>query len=429
MSSRVGNLIRKTAKATGETWRYEYTIFDELKRATRHVSADVASPAIFAKSYKYDALGRLRSDTVEDLTAATTGDATVYNYDGQNIVRTYVVPGNAATNEIRDARFYTGSNNTDELLGLALVDETQSAAVRPWARDPQQGVGYYAHTDHQGSVRAITDDTGAVVNQYTYGAYGNTETAVEAIPQRFRYTGREWDKDIALMHYRARIYDPNSGRFLQEDPIGFAAGDLNIYRYVGNNPLNWTDPSGKTAAEKKLVYGVGVTAVLGVAASIAWQQNIDDMANSLSGGSNPYMRDYISSVARSTISSAMRKAMSKAESTVIGNIGASLYMQFAIVAGTISYANEEAHVPPITGPEEWPAGEAPPGEGWEWRGGGEPGSREGAWWRPTPGGVREGESLHDDRTHPAGKPPHITWTDPDGKKSDNFGNGWVSQKP
>ena len=239
-----GNLVRKTDKITGETWRYEYTIFDELKRATRHVSADVASPAIFAKSYQYDAFGRLRSDTVEDLTGASDGDATVYNHDGQNIARTYVIPGNAATNEIRDARFYTHSNNTDELLGLALVDETQSAAVRPWARDPQQGVGYYAHTDHQGSIRAITDDTGAVVNEYTYGAYGNTETSVESIPQRFRYTGREWDNDIALMHYRARAYDPDSGRFLQEDPIWFAAGDYNVYRYVGNNPLNSTDPSG-----------------------------------------------------------------------------------------------------------------------------------------------------------------------------------------
>ena len=267
----MGNLVRKTAKAAGETWRYDYTIFDELKRATRHVSVDVASPAIFAKSYQYDALGRLRSDTVEDLTAATTGDATVYHYDGQNIVRTYVVPGNAATNEIRDARFYTGSNNTDELLGLALVDETQSASVRPWAWDPQQGVGYYAHTDHQGSIRAITDDTGAVVNQYTYGAYGNTETAVEAIPQRFRYTGREWDRDIALMHYRARVYDPDSGRFLQEDPIGLVAmhpnksdvlfdefptdkveqgfavafaSEHNLYRYLSNNSLNYVDPDG-----------------------------------------------------------------------------------------------------------------------------------------------------------------------------------------
>ena len=198
------------------------------------MSADVASSAIFAESYAYDVLGRLRNEVVEGPNGVDDGEATIFNYDGQNIVRSYVVPNNPTTNEIRDARFYTHSNNTDELLGFALVDETQSIVFRPWQRDPQPGVEYYAHSDHQGSVRAITDDTGAVVNQYTYGAYGNTETAVEAIPQRFRYTGREWDKDIALMHYRARVYDPDSGRFLQEDPIWFAAGEYNVYRYVGN---------------------------------------------------------------------------------------------------------------------------------------------------------------------------------------------------
>ncbi len=51
------------------------------------------------------------------------------------------------------------------------------------------------------------------------------------------------------MYFRARTYDPNSGRFLQEDPIGFSAGDLNVYRYVGNNPLNYTDPSGLCAVD------------------------------------------------------------------------------------------------------------------------------------------------------------------------------------
>ena len=48
-----------------------------------------------------------------------------------------------------------------------------------------------------------------------------------------------------LYYYRARYYDPNTGRFASEDPIGFSAGDVNIYRYVFNNPLNFNDPSGE----------------------------------------------------------------------------------------------------------------------------------------------------------------------------------------
>ena len=69
-----------------------------------------------------------------------------------------------------------------------------------------------------------------------------------SLDQPFAYTGREWDAATGLYHYRARAYDAETGRFLQEDPIGFAAGDLNIYRYVLSNPLSYTDPSGLVAA-------------------------------------------------------------------------------------------------------------------------------------------------------------------------------------
>jgi RHS repeat-associated protein len=98
-------------------------------------------------------------------------------------------------------------------------------------------------------VRAITDLGGIVVNAYAYDAYGNAEEAIEGLAQRFRYTGREWDDFAKLYHYRARAYSSPEGRFLQEDPIGFDAGDLNKYRYAGNNPVNWNDPSGKNASQ------------------------------------------------------------------------------------------------------------------------------------------------------------------------------------
>jgi len=61
-------------------------------------------------------------------------------------------------------------------------------------------------------------------------------------------------------------------------------------------------------------------------------------------------------------------------------------------------------------------------DGWDWRGNGDPGSREGAYHNPT-----TGESLHDDRTHPPGRDPHTTYTDPSGTRWDNFGDGWTKQ--
>ena len=57
------------------------------------------------------------------------------------------------------------------------------------------------------------------------------------------FTGREYDSEVGLYYYRARYYKPQIGRFLQTDPIGYYAG-LNLYAYVGNNPLNWIDPYG-----------------------------------------------------------------------------------------------------------------------------------------------------------------------------------------
>jgi len=61
------------------------------------------------------------------------------------------------------------------------------------------------------------------------------------------FTGREWDPETGLYYYRARYYDPKIGRFISEDPIGFAAG-TNFYNYVENNPVRYTDPYGLSPA-------------------------------------------------------------------------------------------------------------------------------------------------------------------------------------
>jgi RHS repeat-associated protein len=61
---------------------------------------------------------------------------------------------------------------------------------------------------------------------------------------RFLYTGREFLKEANLDDYRNRVYSPDLGRFLQTDPIRFDAGDVNLYRYVGNNPVRYVDPLG-----------------------------------------------------------------------------------------------------------------------------------------------------------------------------------------
>ncbi len=89
----------------------------------------------------------------------------------------------------------------------------------------------------------ITDAAGFVVNSYEYDSYGNIESSIEGIANPFTYTGREFDAESGLYFYRARYYDPETGRFISEDPIGFAGG-FNLYRYVRNNPVKNRDPLG-----------------------------------------------------------------------------------------------------------------------------------------------------------------------------------------
>jgi len=93
--------------------------------------------------------------------------------------------------------------------------------------------------DERGSTIATTDSNGAATI-YQYGPYGEPLSWAGA---RFRYTGQIALPEIGLYHYKARVYDPKLGRFLQTDPIG-SKDDLNLYTYVGNDPLDRTDPSG-----------------------------------------------------------------------------------------------------------------------------------------------------------------------------------------
>jgi RHS repeat-associated protein len=98
----------------------------------------------------------------------------------------------------------------------------------------------------------VVDSNGNTTDTITYDSFGNI--ASESSPtngDRFKFTGREWDGEIGQYGYRAREFDPRTGRFDSEDPIGFGGGDGNLYRYVRNAPTNATDPTGLQEGEDK----------------------------------------------------------------------------------------------------------------------------------------------------------------------------------
>ena len=205
-----GNLTRKTFKVSGNHTDYTYDAENRLIRVDEFAFGSSTPGA--TSTYRYDGLGRRIEKVGNGITRR-------YVYDAEDILLEY-----DGTNALQ-AR-YTHGPGIDEPIAMT-----------------RSGSTYFYHQDGLGTVTELTDSTGTTAQSYAYDAYGNIIQQTGTVENPYTYTGREFDSETGLYYYRARSYDPRSGRFLQKDPVGMQGG-LNLYAYAMGNPIKLTDPLG-----------------------------------------------------------------------------------------------------------------------------------------------------------------------------------------
>lgn len=102
---------------------------------------------------------------------------------------------------------------------------------------------YYYHNDHLATPQKLTDSTGTVVWAADYKPFGEATITVSTITNNLRFPGQYFDAETGLNYNFFRDYNPVIGKYISKDPIGLAGG-INLYAYVGNNPVNFRDPYG-----------------------------------------------------------------------------------------------------------------------------------------------------------------------------------------
>ena len=193
----------------GNTY-YEYDCENRLTRVFDQNGDTVAS-------YAYDYLGRRIQKTVY----GSPDVVTKYAYDGDQVIAEYDDSGTLLR------RFIYGPGIDEP---ICMVDAADNGTV------------YYYHLDGLGSVVALSDVNNVIVERYSYSVFGEP-SQVSDVNNPYLFTGRRFDPETRLYHYRARAYAYDIGRFLQTDPIGYADG-INWYTYCGNNPVGLVDPFG-----------------------------------------------------------------------------------------------------------------------------------------------------------------------------------------
>jgi len=189
-------------------------------------------------SFTYDGFNRLA-------TSVTAADTTTYTYNALGERMKKINQNGLST------VFHYGPNG--ELLWEKDQAGNTKAYVwldgRPLARIDNDAQIYYYHVDHLGTPQAMTNSSAAVVWKADYEPFGKATIKVSTIENNLRLPGQYYDRETGLHYNYFRDYDPTTGRYLETDLIELRGG-LNLYSYVGGNPLSFVDPHGLSKLDK-----------------------------------------------------------------------------------------------------------------------------------------------------------------------------------
>ncbi|OAI26506.1 hypothetical protein A1356_11255 [Methylomonas koyamae] len=186
-------------------------------------------------TFVYNDRGRMAQATNNGVTTDY-----LYNAKGERVVKKV---GSVATHYHYDpfGQLIAETNENGAVIREYVYLGTAAlAAIHPSLNG---GAVYFVHSDHLGTPKTLTSESGATVWKASHEPFGNTNTSVNLITFNLGFPGQYFDAETGLNYNYFRDYDPAIGRYLQSDPIGLSGG-LNTYSYVYNSPLNLIDPSG-----------------------------------------------------------------------------------------------------------------------------------------------------------------------------------------
>jgi RHS repeat-associated protein len=267
--------IADQQQSDGDT-QFEYDTNGRLSKKLNPIDGGTA-----IEEYAYSSQGRLLSVIFKQVDQTTNVTTTIKTISYQH---------NALGNRV--AKLIDGSVVEkylwlDKTTLLAIYDQNDNLKQRfeyglghTPVKFTQNSTTYYITSDHLGSPRTITDESGSVIKALDYDSFGNViSDSNESFEIPFGFAGGLKDSDTQLLRFGYRDYDPSIGRWTARDPIGFAGGDTNLYGYVASDPVNFVDPTGEVGIVGALISaGVNVTLQLVQNGGNLSQVNIGEVA-------------------------------------------------------------------------------------------------------------------------------------------------------